>query len=125
MIDETSIASIVDPARTAHLCDVGQPDYLAATMVAPDGSEHLVLAQVDAIGDHRARYDSGCTDIEHEQLGALPDLWRYRTALAPLRCGRRTKAGQRCRRGVNEPGAACHSHRRQAFQPELRPENTR
>lgn len=125
MIDETSPVNLIDPQRTVWLGDVGQTGYFAATAVAADGSEHLVLAQRDAIGNTSARYDSGCVDVAHEQLGALPELWRYRTALAPLRCGRRTKAGRLCRRGVTAPGAACHSHRWQAFQPELRPENTR
>lgn len=125
MIDETNPANLIDPERTVFLCGAGQPGYLAATVVAPDGTEHLVLAQYDAIGDHGARYDSSCVDIVHEQLGALPDVWRCRTELAPLRCGHRTQAGRPCRREVTQPDAACHWHRRQAIQPELRPENTR
>ena len=39
----------IDDARSACLCDVGRPDYWAATTVSADGTEHLVLAKHDAL----------------------------------------------------------------------------
>jgi hypothetical protein len=46
MSDNTSW---IDAARSACLCDVGQPHYLAATTIATDGTEHLPLAKHDAL----------------------------------------------------------------------------
>lgn len=48
---------IIDNHHTACLCDVGQPDYIAATAVSADGQAHLVLARVDSLGDEQVRYD--------------------------------------------------------------------
>jgi hypothetical protein len=54
------------------LCDVGQPDYLAAVIVTPEGTEHLLLAERQAIGDETVCFAATCPDIHHEQLGKLP-----------------------------------------------------
>jgi hypothetical protein len=108
MIDD---ANLIDPDRIAWLHDVGRPDYVAAVAVAADGTEHLVLAELDAIGDHAARYDPDCPDVRHEQLGTMPAIWRHRVALAPLRCGRPTKIGRPCRSLVTDSGHACPRHR--------------
>ncbi len=67
--DETNL---IDDDHSAHLCDVGQRDYLAATVVRADGSAHLVLAQRDAIGDLDVRYDPDTAQAPHEQTGPLP-----------------------------------------------------
>jgi hypothetical protein len=85
MIDD---AELVDPHRTRCLCDVGAPDYLAATTVSADGTVHLLLARADAIGDESVTYSPTCSSVAHEQLGPLPPRWHSRAALAPLRCGR-------------------------------------
>jgi hypothetical protein len=65
-------ADIIDRRRSAHLSDVGAPDYDAATAIAPDGTEHLVLAKRSIIGDLSAGYDPTCEDVAHEGLGPLP-----------------------------------------------------
>lgn len=104
-------ASLIDDSRTRCLCDVGRDDYLAATAVAADGSEHLVLARCDAVGDENVTYDATCADVTHEKLGALSPRWAARVHLAPLRCGRLTKAGGRCRVYVAHPGQPCAWHR--------------
>jgi hypothetical protein len=65
-------ANFIDDARTACLCDVGRPDYIAATAVGADGTEQLVLAELAALGDDNVRYDANCAAVEHEHLGALP-----------------------------------------------------
>jgi hypothetical protein len=101
----------LDTDRTACLCDVGAPDYLAATMIGPDGEHRFVLCRRDLINDPTIRYDPACTDAPHEQLGPLPPRWAARTRLAPLRCGRSTKAGRACRTPVARPGDACAWHR--------------
>src|SRR5258708_652543 len=69
MGDDTDI---IDSRRAVGLGDVGAPDYLAATVISADGSTELVLARRDALGDVTARYQSGCPDAIHEQLGELP-----------------------------------------------------
>jgi hypothetical protein len=104
--------SVIDPARSTCLCDVGRPDYLAATAVAADGSNHLLLAHVDDIGDESVTYNHRCPDAPHEQPGPLPPQWGSRVLLARLRCGRPTKTtGQPCRIEVTRPGAPCGLHR--------------
>jgi hypothetical protein len=114
---------IIDPDRTACLCDLGRPEYLAATAVAADGSEHLVLARCDALGDENVRYDPTCSAVRHEQTGPLPPgvQYRVRQVMGPgnddrdaLRCGRPTKSGTRCRIPVHQPGDACVWHRTEA-----------
>jgi hypothetical protein len=92
--------NLVDPDRGTWLQDVGQPDYIATTTLAADGTEHLVLAKLAALNDHTELYDASCTDVSHEQLGPMPAAWRHRVALAPLRCGRPTKTGRPCRAPV-------------------------
>jgi hypothetical protein len=88
----TENASLIDDSRTRCLCDVGRDDYIAATAVAADGREHLVLAQTEAIGDPDVTYDPTCADVAHEQLGALPIevVRRITITVRTHRCGRRT-----------------------------------
>jgi hypothetical protein len=63
---------LIDEVRTACLCDVGAPGYLAATAVDPDGQTRFVIADLRRIDDDTARYDRHCRDVPHEQLGPLP-----------------------------------------------------
>lgn len=63
---------IVDRARSACLCDVDGPGLMAATAVGADGSTHLIVVQLDRLGDDTALYDPACVSAEHEQLGELP-----------------------------------------------------
>jgi hypothetical protein len=109
-------ANLIDDSRTRCLCDVGRDDYVAATAVAPDGSEHLLLARCDAIGDLDVRYDPTCSGVVHEQLGALPiEIVRRITISRRVnRCGRRTKSGTPCQTPVTRPGDACGWHRTEA-----------
>lgn len=108
--DETNL---IDDDHSAHLCDVGQRDYLAATVVRADGSAHLVLAQRDAIGDLDVRYDPDTAQAPHEQTGPLPLKYVRRLTISARthRCGRRTKSGSPCRTQVARPGDACTWHR--------------
>ena len=105
--------SYIDNSRTTCLCDVGRPDFLAATAIAADGSGHLVLAQVDAIGSPDIGYDPTCSAVDHEQLGALPIEYVRRLTVTRRthRCGRRTKSGVPCQSPVARPGDACGWHR--------------
>ena len=38
-------SGIIDPDRTACLCAAGQPDYLAATVIDPDGAARARLGR--------------------------------------------------------------------------------
>jgi hypothetical protein len=108
-------ANLLDDERTACLCDVGRPEYVAATAIAADGTEHLVLAHSHSIGDDTVVYDSSCRDVAHEQLGPLPDRYRLGLQCIPIRCGRPTKTtGMPCRIEVAHPGQPCGLHRRHA-----------
>lgn len=104
-------AHIVDGSRTRCLCDVGGPGYWAATAVAADGSEYLVIAELDSLGDG-APYDAACSTVGHEQLGPLPLEYvrRLTVAVRVNRCGRTTQAGRPCRIRVAVAGAACEWH---------------
>jgi hypothetical protein len=106
-------ASLIDDARTRCLCDVGRDDYIAATAVAADGSEHLVLARCDALGDENVRYDPTCAHVSHEQLGplSLEFVRRITAARRAHRCGRRTKSGAPCQSPVARAGDTCAWHR--------------
>lgn len=101
---------LLDPARCACLCDLAA-DYVLAVAVEPDGATHYVLAHQPDIGDPAVRYTPDCPDAAHEQPGPLPPRWAARVELAPLRCGRRTRSGRRCRVPVARPNAACGRHR--------------
>lgn len=107
MIFEDEV-NLIDPDRSAYLCSEGGHGYMAVTAMAGDGSEHLVLAEIDGIGDLTARYDPACTGVTHEQSGPLPTTWLHRVA---LRCGRLTKTGRPCRALVGHTGSACARHR--------------
>jgi hypothetical protein len=105
----------IDPHRSACLCDAGSADYLLATVVAEDGSTKFVLALQEAIGDEDALVATTTPDATHEQLGPLPDRWRWRIQTAAYRCGRRTKTtGRPCRITVDKPGQPCGLHRTKA-----------
>lgn len=110
----------IDSARSACLCDVGAPGYVAAVAIAADGSQHLILGEVGCFGDERVRYDADCTGVEHEQLGQLPlefvrritvSQRKFRCSPNTLRCGRPTKSGTPCRIAVMFEGEACAWHR--------------
>jgi hypothetical protein len=104
---------LVDPRRAACLCDVGGPGLIATVVIDADGTEHLVLAEADRIGDENTRVDVGCRDAVHEQLGPLPPgvLRRIATVRRTHRCGRPTATGGRCRIPVRRPGQPCGWHR--------------
>ena len=106
-------SDFIDPDHTACLCDVGSPDYIAAIAIGPDGDQRLILAQRDAIGDPDVCYDPSCSDVGHEQLGALPTetVRRITISRRTHHCGRRTQAGHPCRILVSRPGDTCTWHR--------------
>jgi hypothetical protein len=114
--DHQQHGELVDPDRTVCLCDVGNPDYLAAVAIGPDGDQRLILAQRDAIGDPDVRYDPLCSGVAHEQVGKLPlaTVRRITVSRRTHRCGRRTKSGAPCRAPVTGPGDACVWHRTEA-----------
>lgn len=103
--------NFIDPARCVCLCQDGAPGLWAAVAVASDGTEHLLLAERDSLGDESVRYDSTCADAVHENLGLLPYHWRARVQLAPVRCGQPTQLGRPCRAIVSQPGQPCARHR--------------
>jgi hypothetical protein len=106
----------LDPNRSACLCDVGAPGYLAATCIDADGSEHLVVACDAAVGTPAGRWRAGGGDVPHEQLGALPIEFVRRLTISRRthRCGRPTQAGRPCRNRVPAEGDACDWHRTKA-----------
>jgi putative component of membrane protein insertase Oxa1/YidC/SpoIIIJ protein YidD len=110
------VSDFIDPDHTACLCDVGSPDYIAAIAIGPDCDQRLILAMRDAIGDPDVRYDPTCSDVGHEQLGALPiEIVRRITISGRVnRCGRRTKSGTPCQTPVTRAGDACGWHRTEA-----------
>lgn len=66
---------MIDSRRSA---DLGN-GYLAAVMVGPDGTEHLLLASREAMG-RRELCDNACRAVAHEQDGALPAEYMRRLA---------------------------------------------
>jgi hypothetical protein len=102
--------NLVDPARSAQLCDVGQSDYMLVTAVSDDGTVDYVLAERASINTDSG-YDSTCRDAVHERVGPLPYYWQSRVTLAPFYCGRRTLRGTRCRIPVSQAGDTCAWHR--------------
>jgi hypothetical protein len=117
MTDQTNAShSFIDAVRSACLCDVGAVDYVAATAVAADGGEHLVLAHREGINADTAVYDATCRDVAHEQGGALPIEFVRRLMISRRthRCGRRTQAGRPCQIRVAAEGLACEWHRTKA-----------
>lgn len=116
----------VDNARSADLTDVGLANYLAATVIDEDGTEHAILAERESIGNPSVRYDPTCGHAPHEQLGALP-LWfirRITISRRTYRCGRPTKAGPPCRMSVPRQGDACAWHGTQANTNHPQPKGT-
>jgi hypothetical protein len=105
----------IDFQRSACLCDVGLPGIGASVCIGEDGGTDLVLIDQSRLDctEHNT-YDPTTPQAPHEQPGPLPPRWRDRVKLAPLRCGRRTKSGGRCRAYVARPGDACGWHREQA-----------
>lgn len=108
---DTDAGNWIDWDRTVCLCDSGRPDYLAATIVAVDGSADLVLVYRRGIGDPAFTVDRTCRDASHEQLGPLPPQWAARARFDPLPLCEPTLAGRPCRSHVSVPGEACVSHR--------------
>jgi hypothetical protein len=104
-------SDLLDEDRSVSLEDVGAPDWIAATVVAPDEAEHLILAFGPDIGVGGALYDPLAREAPHEQVGRLGGGWRERIWGDLARCGRPTAAGQPCRRMVGAPGESCTQHR--------------
>jgi hypothetical protein len=102
--------SYIDNDRSACLCGQGGGPYVACVLVAADGSQDLVLVDWELIGDGQHTYNR-TPEAVHEQTGPLSPRWAARVHLAPLRCGRPTKAGGRCRVYVSRPGQPCGWHR--------------
>ena len=127
----TDQGEFIDYDRTTCLCDVGAPEYLAATLVTRDGQTRLVLVHEQLIGDAQPGYDPDCRGASHEQPGRLPGYWVNRIAAlqewhtimaeaaqmlaaenrATHRCGQPPNSGAPCRTPVARPGAACSWHR--------------
>lgn len=99
---------LIDHARSGVLHDVGRPGWIAATTVAPDGTEHLALLDQAAIGTEH--YDATCGAVSHEQRGPLPIGFAERVGLI---CGApaHTKKGRPCRNRVPVQGQRCQWHR--------------
>lgn len=117
MTDHQQHGDFIDPDHTACLCDVGNPDYVAAIAIGPDGDQRLILAKRDAIGDPDVRYDPNSVGVAHEQLGPLPLEFVRRITISSRmhRCGRPTKTtGRPCRIEVSRPDQPCGLHRHQA-----------
>lgn len=74
----------IDHERSACLCDVGCADYIAATVVSPDGEPRLILACRDEVGTD-ATYRIDCPDAPHEQTGPLPTEYTNRIERKPQR----------------------------------------
>lgn len=72
---------ILDHTRSADLSDVGAPDYLATTVVSAEGSEYLVLAERNSLGNPTVRFDADCSAVDHEQTGPLPLEYCRRLAI--------------------------------------------
>jgi hypothetical protein len=70
MNDDCDRYAIVDRTRSASLNNQGS-GYLAATVVAVDGTEYLMLLRPHDIGN-TVVYDCACSTVHHEQLGELP-----------------------------------------------------
>ena len=100
--------SYMDRRRTVRLWDVGGDGYQATVAVAPDGTETLLLANLDDTNDLGVTFDPRSRHARHEQLGRLPRNIRER--IWDLRCGRPRPNGQPCRTRVTEPGSPCHLH---------------
>jgi hypothetical protein len=75
---------VIDNTRSWCLCTAGRTDhhYIAATVIATDGSEQLVLAHRHSLGSERMRYNADCPDATHDQLGALPLEFVKRIAIS-------------------------------------------
>jgi hypothetical protein len=99
----------IDGSRSACLCDVGLPDYAAATAVSADGSTYLLLAYRTAINDAAVSYDRDCSEVRHEQLGRLPE-YMWRRIWGPHLCGRPNRKGRPCGIAVGKPDDACAWH---------------
>jgi hypothetical protein len=106
-------ASIIDDNHTAYLGDVGSRDYIAATAISADGSQHLVLAELASLGDENVRCNLTCPTVTHDQTGPLPIEFVRRVTVSRRmthRCGRQTKSGNPCKIRVSRAGDACEWH---------------
>ena len=94
MTHECNDDDLIDGRRTVRLADVGCADYVAAAAIKPDGSEHLVLARLDQLGDDTASgYDADCPQATHEQLGPLPLEFVRRLTISRRRSRRGSTEG--------------------------------
>jgi hypothetical protein len=100
--------SLLDHDRSACLCDVGLPGYVAAVCVASSGEDRLWLVSETELGAQHAR--CGRAEQPHEMLGRLPQAVRERIWGDSLRCGRARSNGQPCRQRVKQPGQTCAAH---------------
>jgi hypothetical protein len=75
---------LIDNTRSWCLCTAGRTDhhYIAATVIATDGAEQLVLAHRNSLGSERVRYNADCPDAAHDQLGELPLEFVKRIAIS-------------------------------------------
>ena len=108
-------STLIDWERSACLCDVGSPGFVAAWSVAPDGEDVAWLVdEAELLKGADAQH--GSANQVHEQLGPLPGHWRARVYLSPIRCGRARADGRPCRQLVGAPGRPCawHSERTNA-----------
>lgn len=116
-----SEAFLIDPQRSVCLCNEGAEGHRISVALNAAGDEHFVVILDAAVNDVSVRYDAACTAVAHEQLGPLPPLWKSRTWLSPLRCGRPTKTtGAGCRNIVATPGSACRRHQKSSLAEELK-----
>jgi hypothetical protein len=74
---------IIDNDRSTCLCDTGC-NYIAATVIAADGTEYLMLLRSSDIG-RSAVYDADCVTVGHEQVGQLPLEFVKRIAISGRR----------------------------------------
>ena len=113
--DEPDRFSFVDFMRSACLADVDLPGYAIAWCVNSAGEDQAWLISEAELNIPGTTHGDG--DQPHEQLGPLPDRWRYRVALAPYRCGRPRADGRPCRQFVGEAGRTCAWHSERASAP--------
>ncbi|MFL0283847.1 hypothetical protein ACJH6H_01125 [Mycobacterium sp. SMC-21] len=112
-----------DRRQSAYLGDVGGglESYAVTTEISSDGCTIGFWIEDRSTPDFRCT--AGWKTVpEHEQVGPLPDRWKYRIELAQTRlrikalraitprCGRPTAHGTKCLNRVREDGQPCHRH---------------
>lgn len=99
---------LVDPNRTACLCDVGAPGYALTVAVDHNGNETLWIIDNGQLGVDGT--DHGNPNQPHEKPGELPQTIRERIRGDRARCGRPRADGKPCRAPAPEPGRGCYWH---------------